>query len=58
MVIWSKYINQGEIMLHKKFHMFDFIYYNNIYFHSSNLTPILPILLMNTTHTTAKKLVV
>jgi hypothetical protein len=54
-VLCSKYINQREIMLNKNFHMFDFIYYNNIIFHSSNHTLILLILYMNTTHTTTKK---
>jgi hypothetical protein len=34
--------------------MFDFIYYNNTIFHSSNHTLILLILPMNTTHTTIK----
>jgi predicted small integral membrane protein len=53
--IFSKYINHCEIRLHKKFHIFDFIYYNNIIFHSSNYARILHILLMNTIHTTTKK---
>jgi hypothetical protein len=30
----------SEIRLHKRFHMFDFIYYNNIIFHGSNLIPL------------------
>jgi hypothetical protein len=33
-VICSKYLNQHEMRLHKTFHMFDFIYYNNIIYHS------------------------
>jgi hypothetical protein len=49
MVIYSKYINQCEMRLLQKNHMFDFIYYNNTIFHSFNHTSILPILSMNTT---------
>lgn len=30
-VICSKYTNQHEIRLHKRFLVFDFIYYNNIF---------------------------
>jgi hypothetical protein len=52
MIICSKFINQREIRLHKRFHMFQFIYYNNIIFCSFNHTLVLP---LNTTHTTAKK---
>jgi hypothetical protein len=58
-LICSKYINQCEIRLHKRFYMFDCVYYNNtiFHFHSSNhtLSPVLP---MNTTYTTAKTTVV
>jgi hypothetical protein len=38
-------MDKCEIMLHKRFHMFDFIYYNNSVFHSTIRTPYI-------THTT------
>jgi hypothetical protein len=57
-VIRSKYINQREIRLHKRFYTFDFIFYNNTIFHSSNRTPILLILPMNIPYATDKKTVV
>jgi hypothetical protein len=44
MIVYSKYINQCEMRLHKRFHMFDFIYYDNTMFHSPNHTHILHIL--------------